>query len=90
MHKHMSYSTSALLVGGSVFIGGVVIGMVVGAVSGLLFAPRSGEDTRELLHEQADELSEAIKDKGLDIFEAGKRQVNSVLQRGREVVENVR
>lgn len=34
---------NALLVGGSVLVVGVVLGMVVGAISGLLLAPQSGE-----------------------------------------------
>ena len=50
----------ALLTGGSVFVGGVLIGMVAGAVSGFLFAPRSGEETRELLCKQATDLGKTI------------------------------
>ena len=88
MHKHTSYSTSALLVGGSVFVGGVILGLVIGAISGILFAPLSGEDTRDQLHKHADELSEAIKDKCLGIFESGKHQVNTALHCGREAAEH--
>ena len=88
MHKHTSYSTSALLVGGSVFVGGVILGLIVGAVSGVLFAPLSGEETRDQLRKQADDFGEALKDRSLDIYEAGRRQVNTVLQHGREVIEH--
>jgi gas vesicle protein len=52
------------MLGGSVFIGGVLLGIIVGAVSGVLFAPRSGDDTRDLLCKQADELGETITGNG--------------------------
>ncbi|HEY5473043.1 MAG TPA: YtxH domain-containing protein [Candidatus Limnocylindrales bacterium] len=38
--------------GGSVF-GAFVLGGMLGAILGLLFAPRSGEETREMLNEKA-------------------------------------
>ena len=65
----------ALLVGGSFFVGGVLLGLAVGAISGILFAPRSGEDTRELLCKHAEELGATIKGKGQQLFDAGKRQL---------------
>ena len=40
--------------GGSVF-GGFLLGGMLGAILGLLFAPRSGEETREMLTEKANE-----------------------------------
>lgn len=77
-----------LLIEGSVFVGGLVLGIVAGFVSGVLYAPQSGEDTREHLRKQADELGEAIKDTGQDILAAGKHHVSSALQRGHEAVVN--
>lgn len=78
---------NALLVGGSVFVCGVIIGMFVGAVSGLLFAPRSGKDTRKRLRKQTLKLGETLSDTSQDIVAAGKRKVNTALQLGREVAE---
>lgn len=78
----------SLLVGGSVFVGGVVLGIVVGAVSGLLFAPRSGEETRDHLRKHADELGEKIKNKSAGILETGKRKVDTALQHVAATVEN--
>lgn len=45
---------NTLLVKGSVFVVGVVFGIFVGAVSGLLFAPQTGEDICKHLRIQAD------------------------------------
>ncbi|MFE4107071.1 YtxH domain-containing protein [Almyronema epifaneia] len=44
------------------FFGGVVIGTAIGAVAGLLAAPRPGKETRQLLKKSADALPELAED----------------------------
>ncbi|HEY9809442.1 MAG TPA: YtxH domain-containing protein [Halomicronema sp.] len=44
------------------FIGGVVLGTALGTVAGLLFAPRSGRETRKLLKKSADAIPELAED----------------------------
>ncbi len=44
------------------FIGGMLVGTAIGAVAGLLFAPRSGSQTRQLLKKSADALPELAED----------------------------
>lgn len=44
------------------FFGGLLVGTVVGTVTGLLVAPRSGQDTRRLLRKSADALPELAED----------------------------
>lgn len=44
------------------FLGGVVIGGAIGAVTGLLWAPRPGKETRQLLRKSADALPELAED----------------------------
>lgn len=44
------------------FLGGVVIGTAIGAVTGLLLAPRSGRETRRILKKSADALPELAED----------------------------
>lgn len=39
------------------FLSGAVIGGVIGAGVALLFAPRTGEETRKILKDKADELN---------------------------------
>jgi gas vesicle protein len=42
--------------------GGILIGGMVGAVTGLLLAPKSGRETRKLLRKSADALPELAED----------------------------
>jgi len=44
------------------FLGGVVIGAAMGAVAGLLLAPRPGRETRRILRKSADALPELAED----------------------------
>ncbi|MDI6861141.1 MAG: YtxH domain-containing protein [Caldisericia bacterium] len=46
------------------FFGGFLLGMVVGAILGILFAPEKGSVTRKILYEKGKE----IVDKGKEIF----------------------
>ncbi|MBI4783396.1 MAG: YtxH domain-containing protein [Oscillatoriophycideae cyanobacterium NC_groundwater_1537_Pr4_S-0.65um_50_18] len=45
-----------------IFVGGILLGAAIGAVSGLLLAPKSGRETRQLLKKSADALPELAED----------------------------
>lgn len=47
---------------GGLFVGGMVVGAAVGAVVGLLFAPKTGRETRQLLKKSANALPELAED----------------------------
>jgi gas vesicle protein len=49
------------------FLAGAVVGGAIGATVALLFAPRSGEDTRKMLKDKANELGDNIEDLKKDI-----------------------
>ena len=44
------------------FISGLLLGSAIGTVTGLLIAPRTGRDTRQLLKKSADALPELAED----------------------------
>lgn len=44
------------------FIGGLMLGAAMGAVAGLLVAPRTGRETRRILKKSADALPELVED----------------------------
>ncbi|MBD1844909.1 YtxH domain-containing protein [Cyanobacteria bacterium FACHB-63] len=44
------------------FLGGMVIGAAMGTIAGLLMAPRTGRETRQLIKKSADALPELAED----------------------------
>ncbi len=44
------------------FLGGLMVGAAMGAVVGLLLAPRAGRETRKILRKSADALPELVED----------------------------
>ena len=73
-------------------------GLGVGAAVGILFAPHSGEETREILMSKADEGRAYVKKraqeareqaeqwatKGKEVFNAQKEQLRSAVEAGRQ------
>lgn len=44
------------------FVGGLLVGAALGTLAGILMAPRSGRETRQLLRKSADALPELAED----------------------------
>jgi gas vesicle protein len=44
------------------FLGGMIIGAAMGTIAGLLVAPRTGRETRQLIKKSADALPELAED----------------------------
>jgi len=67
---------------------GVILSFLVGALSGaalaVLFAPRSGRETRELLGEKLRETTERSRRAGERVLERGRETI----ERGRETAED--
>ena len=63
---------------GSNFFTGLLLGGIIGAILGLLFAPQPGEKTREQLREKADEFVSL----GKSAWEEGKE---AATQKGEEL-----
>lgn len=50
---------------------GVTLGAIAGAVAGVLFAPKSGKETRKDIADAAND----VKDKSIELFEKAKEEV---------------
>ncbi len=78
--------------GSSVMIA-FVVGALTGAAVALLFAPASGEDTREYLAKKAregkDKAREAM-DQGREYYEHQREQLVTAVDRGREAFQQAR
>lgn len=44
------------------FVGGLLVGGAIGAIAGLLFAPRTGKDTRKIVKKSMEALPELAED----------------------------
>ncbi|MGB6198680.1 MAG: YtxH domain-containing protein [Candidatus Acidiferrales bacterium] len=78
-----------------------MVGLGIGALVGILFAPKSGEDTREYLMDKADEGREyaqrkarELRDRAEDLVERGKNvavrqrdSISAAVDAGREAFQ---
>jgi gas vesicle protein len=62
------------------------LGLGLGVAVGLLFAPKSGTETRELLLSKADEGKEYLKRRSADLRD----QANDAIEKGRSAVSRQR
>jgi gas vesicle protein len=59
-------------------------GIVIGATVAVLYAPKSGKDTRRFISEKTQQGKDAVADSGKDVVEASKE----MFDRGRKLVED--
>jgi hypothetical protein len=74
-----SYSSDMQLKHAAIFGAGIAIGAMIGAGAALLFAPHSGEETRELIGERARDVRGRIGER----FDDVRGDLNWYLRRGR-------
>ena len=72
--------------GGSGFILGLLCGTALGAVIGLMFAPKAGSEIRQTLYDSTGE----IRRKAYDAYGQATEQVNTAVSKGRQAVERGR
>jgi gas vesicle protein len=60
-----------------------LVGMGIGALLGILFAPKSGEETREYLTRRADEGKDYAQRKARELRE----RADDLVERGRDAIE---
>jgi gas vesicle protein len=61
------------------------VGLAAGAVAGLLLAPRSGKETREMMKKKGTEATDAIKGG----FEKGRQQAVDLKEKAEEKMRDV-
>ena len=59
-------------------------GAIIGATVAILYAPKSGKQTRQFISERAQAGKEAVTDTTNDIMESGKE----MFERGRKIVDD--
>lgn len=63
-----------------------ILGAFVGAVTALLLAPRSGEETRRLIAEKAREGKDYLASRGKEVVE----KASGFVERGKEAIQQQR
>ncbi len=72
-----------------VFIGGLMLGATIGALTGLLVAPRTGRETRKILKKSADALPELAEDLSTSVQIQADRLSAKALQNWDETLERL-
>lgn len=71
------------------FISGMLLGAAVGTLTGLLMAPRTGRETRQLLKKSADALPEIAEDLSTSVQLQADRLSESALRNWDETLERL-
>jgi gas vesicle protein len=62
-------------------LAGIGLGVLIGALLGLLFAPKSGEELRGELSQRVHDLSEKVREMAQQLYEKGGETVRNVRER---------
>jgi gas vesicle protein len=72
------------------FFGGLMLGATIGALTGLLAAPRTGRETRQLLKKSANALPELAEDLSTSVQIQADRLSTTALRNWDETLERLR
>jgi gas vesicle protein len=65
---------------------GFLSGAVVGGVLALLFAPKSGEETRQLIKDKTGEVVDTLKEKTSGVIDAVKESASEASHKGHAAI----
>ncbi len=69
---------------------GLLAGAAVGGVVALLYAPRSGKESRKLIGEKATEVADIIKDKAEDVIDTVQEAAYEAKRKGNAAVHAIK
>ena len=71
------------------FLAGFVVGGALGALAGILLAPQSGEETREILSDASKDVAKKTDKTVKDIQEKADAVVSDLQQKSDEIMEKI-
>ena len=71
------------------FLAGFAIGAAIGAVAGILLAPKSGAETREIIGDMASDIAKKTDDTVKDIQKRAENIVSDVQEKGEEMIGKI-
>ncbi|HAD81182.1 MAG: hypothetical protein A2509_05940 [Candidatus Edwardsbacteria bacterium RIFOXYD12_FULL_50_11] len=69
---------------------GLLTGAVIGGVMALLYAPKSGKVTRQLLKEAVDEVADTVKETAGSVVDTVKEATSEASRKGRAAVRAIK
>lgn len=66
---------------------GLLVGAVIGGVIALLYAPKTGKETRQLIKDKATKVVDAVKEKTTEVVDAVKESASEVSRKGQAAVK---
>jgi gas vesicle protein len=73
----------------SKFIAGFVVGGAIGAIAGILLAPKSGEETRKILADTAQDMAKRADETAKQIQTKADDAVSDLQKKGEEIKEKL-
>ena len=71
------------------FLAGFAIGAAIGAVAGILLAPKSGAETREMIGDMASDIAKKTDETVKDIQKRADHIVSDVQEKGEEMIGKI-
>ena len=71
------------------FFAGFLIGGAVGAIAGLLLAPQSGEETRDMIAQKSSDLYDKTEDSLKEIKDRAEVVVEDIQKKGDELISKI-
>jgi gas vesicle protein len=68
---------------------GLLSGAVIGGVIALLYAPKTGKETRQLIKDKTTEVVDAVKEKTTEVVDAVKDKTIEVIGEVKDKTKNV-
>jgi gas vesicle protein len=72
------------------FLTGFILGSAVGGVLGILLAPRSGEETRELILDKSEEVYKSTEDSLKEIHKKANHVIDDIQKKGDDLLGQIK
>ena len=69
---------------------GLLAGAVIGGAIALLYAPKSGKETRQLIKDKTTEVVEVVKEKTSGVMDAVKESASEASRKGQAAVHAIK
>lgn len=71
------------------FLAGVIVGGAIGAIAGIILAPQSGEETRELLNDASKDIIKKTDKTVKEIQDRADVVVSDLQKKGDEIMDKI-